>query len=1026
MIFRFIVLFSLFLTTSDISVYAFPGNETDQHALLSFKDSVKADPFGALDSWDTSIHFCHWNGVICSTRRQRVTSLNLSSQSLVGTLSPHIGNLSFLRKIYIHENEFHGSIPNEIGRLFRLRHLSLTSNYFQGEFPTNLSQCVDIRNILVMRNNLEGKLPTEFAYWPKLYSFNLANNNFTGSIPSSIGNISSLHFLRLSNNNLEGLIPLQVAHHTNLEYLDMTENSLSGMFPLPLYNLSSLSYLLLTRNKLEGSLPANLGYTLPKLQRFYIGMNRFSGRLPPSIANASQLAGLDILVNSITGPIPKNLGSLSKLDCLNLGFNPLGDSMPPNDLSFFNSLVNCTLLDTLTFANSGLKGEFPKIIVNLSSTMDRLSLYGNHIYGSIPPEIGKLVNLTTLSLGNNLLTGTIPESVGELAKIGSLTFSKNNISGVIPTSISNMTRLVELYLQDNMLQGVVPTELFKVSSLQRLSLANNRLGSVIPEEIVLSSKYIYLNLSRNQFNGSLPSNIGNLNQLVQLDVSYNKLTGDIPNTLDGCVMLEELHMEGNLLQGNITSSLRLLKSLRVLDLSSNNISGNIPRFFEKLHLIEFLNLSHNKLGGEVPGEGLFSNVSAFSVVGNLELCGGIQALHLHACPVKVSRNKKKEFSLRLLLILVLVPLGILFACLAFICYRRRNSKNLNDPDPVLHDSQYLKLSYQDLLLATNKFSPNNLLGEGRYGSVYRGVLESVDQLVAVKVLNVEVRGADKSFLAECETLRNIRHRNLIKIITTCSSSDLKGNEFKALVLEFMTNGSLDNWLHPSPHLQGKKRNLTLLQRINISIDIAMGVDYLHHHTHAGIVHCDLKPSNILLDENFVARIGDFGLARFCFAATTGDINQANSSSTGVRGTVGYVPPEYGLCGEISREGDVYSYGILLLEMFSGKKPTESSISIDGGSNLHDYVRAALPERVMDIVDPRIVLDQEEDGLAGNQSYSRATLELCLTSIFEVGIFCSEETPKKRIDISFAIKQLQAARDKLLQCKQLSESGDLLQ
>ncbi|XP_074333128.1 putative LRR receptor-like serine/threonine-protein kinase At3g47570 [Apium graveolens] len=121
-----------------------------------------------------------------------------------------------------------------------------------------------------------------------------------------------------------------------------------------------------------------------------------------------------------------------------------------------------------------------------------------------------------------------------------------------------------------------------------------------------------------------------------------------------------------------------------------------------------------------------------------------------------------------------------------------------------------------------------------------------------------------------------------------------------------------------------------------------------------------------------------------------------------------------MCEEVSAEGDVYSYGILLLEMFSGKRPTESSILMDNVKDLHDYVRKALPQRVMDIVDPRIVLDQEEDGSNVNQSYSRAIREVCLASIFEVGILCSEETPRKRIDISVAIKLLHVARDKLLQ------------
>ncbi|XP_074342800.1 uncharacterized protein LOC141680484 [Apium graveolens] len=571
---------------------------------------------------------------------------------------------------------------------------------------------------------------------------------------------------------------------------------------------------------MEGTLPIDLGFTLPILQDFHVGANRFSGVLPPSIVNASNLVKLDISENHITGPVPNNLGSLRYLQLLGLGQNPLGKNMQTDDLSFFNSLVNCTHLKRLGLHKSSLRGELPNSIVNFSKAIERMYLFKNHIYGSIPHEIGKLVNMRVLDLHNNFLTGSISESIGKLSKLSILNLRENNISGAIPTSICNITQLLYLNLENNMLQGSIPAHLVNISTLEQFSVANNRLRGVIPKTNMFSSHFLLLDLSHNLFTDPLPSNIGSFKQLVGLDVSYNKLTGDIPPTLYECLMLEELYMVGNHIQGKIPSSFKTLKNLAFLDLSNNNISGSIPSFFDGFHLI-FLNLSHNKLEGQVSKEGLFSNISAFSIIGNLELCGGIQALHLRACPVKVSRNEKKTFSLGMILILVLVPLGILLACLILIFNRRGNFTKLNDLIPILKDTQYPKLSYQDLLLATNEFSPNNLIDEGRYGSVYKGALESAKHTVVVKVLKLEVHGANKSFLAECETLRNIRHRNLIKIITACSSINHKGNDFKALIFEYMTNGSLDSWLHPSPHHQGNERNLSLLQRLDISIDVAL-------------------------------------------------------------------------------------------------------------------------------------------------------------------------------------------------------------
>ncbi|XP_063941658.1 probable LRR receptor-like serine/threonine-protein kinase At3g47570 [Daucus carota subsp. sativus] len=983
---QFNILFFFVLGTSTTFVYSFSNNVTDQQALLSFRYSITDDPSGVLNSWNNSIHFCHWAGVTCSRRRQRVTALNLSSLDLGGTLSPHTGNLSLLRSISLHRNRFHGLIPNEIGRLVRLQYLNLGNNSFQGGFPANLRHCRDIRYINMDGNDLQG-------------------------------NISSLRRLLLSTNYLTGEIPVELSHHAKLEILDLQVNSLSGMVPLPLYNILSLYILGLNNNVLKGSFPSYLGLTLPNLQGLYASQNRFSGPLPPSIVNASNLVLFDVQNNSFTGPIPNNLGTLPNLQILDLGFNPLGDNILPNDWKFFNSLVNCTQLNELDLHESSLRGELPNSIANLSTTMERLYMQDNSIYGSIAPEIEKLVNLIYLDFRDNFLTGSIPQSIGKLSKLGGLYLSGNNISGVIPTSISNITQLFALAVQNNQLEGSIPTQLFNISTLGEVSLAHNRLRGAIPDEIVFISTCVYLDLSRNLFSGPLTPNIGSLKHLSVLDLSYNKLIGDVPATLDGCLMLEELYMAGNLLQGKIPSSFKILKNLAFLDLSNNNISGSIPNYFGGFRQIIFLNLSHNKLEGEVPEEGLFSNVSAFSIIGNLELCGGIQVLHLHACPRKVSRNKKKAFALRIIVIAVLVPLGLLFACIALIFYRRRNSKKLNEPVPVLKDDRYPRFSYQDLLRATNEFSPDNLIGEGKYGSVYEGTLESIEHIVAIKVLNVEVHGASKNFLAECETLRSVRHRNLIKIITACSSTDFKGNDFRALVFEFMINGSLDNWLHPSLPNQGNIRNLSLLQRLNISIDVALGVDYLHHHSHASIIHSDIKPSNILLDEGFVARIGDFGLARFGFSTTTSDINRARMSSTGVRGTVGYVPPEYGMGVEISAKGDVYSYGILLLEMFSGKRPTCSSALLENCSNLHDYVKKALPQSVMNITDPRIKTEEEEDGSEKKHSHRKANVAACLTSVFEVGILCSVEIPRDRIDISVAIKQLHVARDKLLQCKQ---------
>ncbi|XP_059654684.1 probable LRR receptor-like serine/threonine-protein kinase At3g47570 [Cornus florida] len=288
-----------------------------------------------------------------------------------------------------------------------------------------------------------------------------------------------------------------------------------------------------------------------------------------------------------------------------------------------------------------------------------------------------------------------------------------------------------------------------------------------------------------------------------------------------------------------------------------------------------------------------------------------------------------------------------------------------------------------LLRATNGFSPASLIGEETYGSVYKGSLNCDDQtVVAVKVLNQQEEGAKKCFMAECKALSNIRHRNIVKLITACTSMDYKGNEFSALVYEFMPNGNLESWLHPHPSDQHPSKSLNLVQRLNVAIDVASALDYLHNHYKTPIVHCDLKPSNILLDDDLCAHISDFGLARFLFAST-GNSYRGQKSSIGINGTVGYVASEYGSGGEVSTKGDVYNYGIILLEMFPGKRPTNGMFLDD--FSLQNYTKMALLARVKETVDPLLVPGQEDESNRDEKSGRGdiGALENCLAMILQM-------------------------------------------
>ncbi|XP_030931263.1 probable LRR receptor-like serine/threonine-protein kinase At3g47570 [Quercus lobata] len=248
----------------------------------------------------------------------------------------------------------------------------------------------------------------------------------------------------------------------------------------------------------------------------------------------------------------------------------------------------------------------------------------------------------------------------------------------------------------------------------------------------------------------------------------------------------------------------------------------------------------------------------------------------------------------------------------------------------------------------------------------------------------------------------------------------------------MTNGSLDIWLHPKIDREDQSGVLSLLQRLNIAIDVACALDYLHNHSVQPIIHCDLKPSNILLDNDMVAHVSDFGLARLLSTVTNS--SQKLTSTIGIKGSIGNTAPEYGTGNEVSIEGDVYSFGVFLLEMFLGKRPTDEMFKDD--LNLHSFVRMALPEQLVQIVDPALLVrgveempaaavaareyyneneieaDEETQAIV-NHSQVEANVYKCLISVLEIGLACSIESQKERMKMEEVSKELHSIKNAFL-------------
>ncbi|KAL3341071.1 hypothetical protein AABB24_025567, partial [Solanum stoloniferum] len=621
----------------------------------------------------------------------------------------------------------------------------------------------------------------------------------------------------------------------------------------------------------------------------------------------------------------------------------------------------------------------PVSVGNFSKSLEKFYASDCNIKGKIPNEVGNLSSLLDLKLSDNNLIGSIPTSIHNLRNLQGMFFPYNKLTGFIGDHICKLQHLGVIDLGQNQLSGSLPNCLGNVTSLRKIYMDSNKLSSNIPTSLGNLKDLIQLDLSSNNMVGSLPPEIGNLKVATQMDLSMNQFSNRIPTEIGGLQNLVHLSLRHNKLQGSIPDSMSNMVGLEYLDISHNNISGTIPMSLEKLQYLECFNVSFNKLHGEIPSGGPFKSLSSQFFINNEALCG-LSRFNVPPCPTSSTHrsNRKKLLVLFLLLgiALVFVPIAFLFL---WIRYRRGKRS------PQQADSLFMatteRIAYYELLQATDSLSDSNLIGSGSFGSVYKGVLRS-GTAIAVKVFNLQLEAAFKSFDTECEVLRSLRHRNLVKVITSCSNLD-----FKALVLEYMPNGSLDKYLYSHNYF------LDIRQRLSIMIDVACALEYLHHGCSSPVIHCDLKPSNVLLDEDMVAHLSDFGISKLLGEGE-------NDLYTKTLATFGYIAPEYGLDGLVSVKCDVYSYGIMLLETFTRRKPSD----FEGDLNLKRWVSYSLPEAVTDIVDANLVtptdncLQKELDVVA---------------SIMKVALDCCAESPAKRTDMKDVVGMLQKIKIQLL-------------
>ncbi|XP_031474631.2 LRR receptor-like serine/threonine-protein kinase EFR [Nymphaea colorata] len=938
------------------------SNVTDQFTLLSFKSLVTKDPYNVLSNWNSNISFCDWTGVSCSRDSHRVVALNLSGKALEGTISPYISNLSFLQVLDLSNDSFHGHLLMDFSRLPLLENLSIRKNNFEGLIPQTLSHCRCLQILSARDNQFYGSIPKSLGSLSELKDLKIRGNRLTGTIPVALANLTKLKWFSIADNQIQGTIPPELGSLTHLMAFSVQLNNLTGTLPESLFNLSALQVLSFATNQLVGHLPKDAGRFLPNLQGLYMGTNYFDGSLPASLSNATILQVLTAESNKFSGPIPLELGSLSQLRHLLLWGNMLTNVPGSRELSILTSFTRCRMLEEVYLSDNLLNGILPASVGNLTTTMSKLVLSFNQIEGTIPLSLANLTKLIALDLSSNKIKWLIPPNIGQMHSLEVLLIDQNALEGPIPLSFYQLVRMYTFNIGHNMLTGSISSSINNLTSLERLDLSSNNLSSTLPPGLCELKDLLELYLQDNSFTSHLPLGLGNFAMMINMDISANKLSGELPASLSKLQMLEYLNLSQNTFDGHIPEQLDHMLNLVTVDLSHNKLSGEIPKSLEKLQHIQVLDLSFNLLEGEIPSGGKFANLSAESFLGNYALCGAPK-FHVSLRLDKTERQSKSNAAI----VFDVFAFGgyaffVIVCTLCVIsCCRKTGLSKCPDDIEKLRGITLPVISYKELLHATSNFSDANLLGSGSFGSVYKAILAD-GATVAVKVLNLSFEGASKSFDVECTILRQIRHRNLVKVITSCSNED-----FKALVLQYMPLGSLDVCLHSGGH------HLNLFQRLDIMIDVACALEYLHHGYLETIVHCDVKPSNVLLDENMTAHLGDFGIAKIL-------IGLNSSTLTATLGTSGYIAPEFGMAGMVSAKADVYSYGILILEVFTGRKPTDEQF--DGDFSLRQWVA----ER-------------------------SAAMDELLVMIMEIGLLCSSLSPNERLDMKEVVVRLRRIRQK---------------
>lgn len=835
-------------------------------------------------------------------------------------------------------------MPESLADIDGLVYLDLSWNNFSGDVPASFGRFQKLETISLVCNLLDGEFPSFLGNVSTLKLLNLTDNPFRPSqLGPEIGNLTSLEVLWAGKCNLVGEIPDSLSRLKKLTVFDLSENALTGLFPSWLTELTRLSLIELYSNSLSGGLPSSGWSKLTELRYFDASMNKLSGTIPDELTRLP-LASFNLYQNSLEGEIPESIADSPNLSELKLFVNHLSGQLP-------RKLGQNSPLNIIDVTSNLLSGEIPPFLCS-KGQLEELLLTQNSFSGQIPHNLSDCKTLIRVRLGNNQLTGNVPEDFWGLPHVSLLELGHNSLSGEISKTISLASNLSEFVISNNNFTGKLPEEVGFLRNLETFLAGNNH------------------------FSGPLPASVVNLNQLGRLLLNDNELSGEIPSGIKSMKRLTDLNLANNQFHGQIPAEIGSL-TLNYLDLSGNQFSGEVPYELQNLKLNQ-LNLSNNHLTGELPP--LFADEDyKNSFLGNPGLCGDISGL----CENRVEVKKQGYvWLLRTIFVLaaVIFIVGVVWFYMKY--------KNFKQVKCAIDKSKWSLTSFHKLGFSEYEILDclyeDNVIGSGGSGKVYKAVLSN-GEVVAVKKLwgssnklsngdDVE-KGPiqDDGFETEVETLGKIRHKNIVRLWCCCKTKDCK-----LLVYEYMPNGSLGDLLHSS------KGGLLLdwPTRYKIALDAAEGLSYLHHDCVPPIVHRDVKSNNILLDGDFGAKVADFGVAKVVEVAGKGI-----KSMSIIAGSCGYIAPEYAYTLRVNEKSDIYSFGVVILELVTGKRPVDPEY---GEKDLVKWVCTTMEQKGVDhLLDSNLDLCFKD--------------EIC--QVLNIGLLCTSSLPINRPSMRRVVKML---------------------